>query len=75
MLPRVRGNILSTLITPIPTRGVSVEVKTLELWTRIVIPTPTSIKMYLREKYFLIIYSNLSGFNIKMLLSELRVTC
>ena len=47
LLPRVRGYILSILITPSPTSGVSVEVKTLLLCRRNVNTTPITMNTYL----------------------------
>lgn len=41
--PKVNGYILSSLITPIPTSGVIADVNTELLWTRMVIPAPTTI--------------------------------
>ena len=43
--PRVSGYILFKLITPIPTSGVKVEVKTELLWTRNVSAAPTIMAM------------------------------
>ena len=50
LLPRVRGYILSILITPSPTRGVRVEVNTLLLWRRNVNTTPIPMNKYLRKR-------------------------
>ena len=49
LLPRVRGYIRSRLITPMPTRGVRVEVNTLELCSRKVRIVPTTRNMYLKR--------------------------
>jgi hypothetical protein len=50
LLPRVRGYILSMLITPSPTRGVRVEVNTLLLCSRKVKITPIIMNKYLETR-------------------------
>ena len=55
LLPKVRGNILSSEITPIPTRGVNAEVNTLLLCTSIVIPIPTTMNRYLKFSYIMFV--------------------
>ncbi len=47
--PKVSGYILSSLITPTPTRGVRADVKIEELWTNTVIPAPIAIATYLEK--------------------------
>mmetsp|Transcript_12271 Transcript_12271/g.17255 ORF Transcript_12271/g.17255 Transcript_12271/m.17255 type:complete len:251 (+) Transcript_12271:226-978(+) len=46
LAPRVRGYICSSWMTPMPTRGVRVEVVMDEDWTRMVMPVPMTMARY-----------------------------